>query len=47
MNKEVLEAYRDWLELEGPDDAIGGDRQPIRTSYHAVEKMTSALNIRW
>ncbi|KAM7314702.1 cytosolic Fe-S cluster assembly factor narfl [Ixodes scapularis] len=47
MNKEVLEAYRDWLQLEGPDDAIGGDRQPIRTGYHAVEKMTSALNIRW
>ncbi|CAN8002952.1 unnamed protein product [Ixodes hexagonus] len=47
MNDQVLEAYRDWLRVEGPDDVIGGNRQPIRTSYHAVEKMTTALNIRW
>lgn len=46
-SNQVLEAYRDWLQTEGPDDMIGGDRQPLRTSYHAVEKTTSVLNIRW
>ncbi|KAL1430261.1 hypothetical protein MTO96_015141 [Rhipicephalus appendiculatus] len=49
VNKAVLDVYHDWLGLEDPLDGTGGsgDATLLRTTYHALEKTTNALNIRW
>ncbi|KAH8037924.1 hypothetical protein HPB51_018412 [Rhipicephalus microplus] len=49
VNKAVLDVYHDWLGLENPLDGSGGggDATLLRTTYHALEKTTNALNIRW
>ncbi|KAH6943692.1 hypothetical protein HPB50_025614 [Hyalomma asiaticum] len=49
VNPAVLDVYREWLGLEDPLEETGGsgDATLLRTTYRALEKTTSALNIRW
>ncbi|KAG2455217.1 NARFL factor, partial [Polypterus senegalus] len=42
-NTAVAELYRTWLESIGPQEA----RRLLHTQYHAVEKSTSSLAIKW
>ncbi|KAL1430263.1 hypothetical protein MTO96_015143 [Rhipicephalus appendiculatus] len=48
INQAVLDVYHDWLGLEDPLDGTGGsgDATLLRTTHHALEKTTNALNIR-
>lgn len=39
----VQELYRSWLQGEGSEQA----GRLLHTSYHAVEKASSSLSIRW
>ncbi|XP_065303500.1 cytosolic Fe-S cluster assembly factor narfl [Dermacentor albipictus] len=49
INRAMLDVYQDWLGLEDPLNGIcsSGDAALLRTTYRALEKTTSALNIRW
>ncbi|NXX86947.1 NARFL factor, partial [Urocolius indicus] len=42
-NRPVRELYKQWLGGAGSERAVGA----LHTSYHAVEKANTALNIKW